>query len=44
LKQLGVIGGESVEDKLVAGNFVVMANVEVRQNAMVLNEKHADML
>jgi hypothetical protein len=33
LKQLGVMGGESVEDKLVAGNFVVMANVEVRQNA-----------
>lgn len=30
LKQLGVMGGESVEDKLVAGNFVVMANVEVR--------------
>jgi charged multivesicular body protein 7 len=32
LKQLGVMGGESVEDKLIAGNFVVMANVEVRQN------------
>ena len=30
LKQLGVMGGESVEDKLVAGNFVVMANVEVQ--------------
>ena len=29
LKQLGVMGGESVEDKLVAGSFVVMANVEV---------------
>jgi charged multivesicular body protein 7 len=37
LKQLGVMGGESVEDKLVAGNFVVMANVEVRQNAMVFH-------
>lgn len=30
LKQLGVMGGESAEDRLVAGNFVVMANVEVR--------------
>jgi charged multivesicular body protein 7 len=35
LKQLGVMGGESVEDKLVAGNFVVMANVEVRQNTIL---------
>jgi charged multivesicular body protein 7 len=35
LKQLGVMGGESVEDKLVAGNFVVMANVEVRENTML---------
>ena len=35
LKQLGVMGGESVEDKLVAGSFVVMANVEVRQSDMV---------
>jgi charged multivesicular body protein 7 len=41
LKQLGVMGGESVEDKLVAGNFVVMANVEVRQNAIV---SHATLL
>jgi charged multivesicular body protein 7 len=39
LKQLGVMGGESVEDKLVAGNFVVMANVEVSQSAMVLHER-----
>lgn len=30
LKQLGVVGGESAEDRLVAGSFVVMANVEVR--------------
>jgi charged multivesicular body protein 7 len=37
LRQLGVMGGESVEDKLVAGNFVVMANVEVRQIATVLH-------
>ena len=37
LKQLGVMGGESVEDKLVAGNFVVMANVEVRQSATVFH-------
>lgn len=29
LRQLGVTGGESVEDKLVAGSFVVMANLEV---------------
>lgn len=35
LKQLGVMGGESVEDKLVAGSFVVMANVEVRQSAIL---------
>ena len=35
LKQLGVMGGESVEDKLVAGNFVVLANVEVRQSAIL---------
>jgi charged multivesicular body protein 7 len=41
LKQLGVMGGESVEDKLVAGNFVVMANVEVRKNAML---SHATIL
>jgi charged multivesicular body protein 7 len=31
LKQLGVIGGEPTEDRLVAGSFVVMANLEVRQ-------------
>jgi charged multivesicular body protein 7 len=37
LKQLGVIGGEAAEDKLVAGNFVVMANVEVRENAMLFH-------
>jgi charged multivesicular body protein 7 len=30
LKQLGVMGGEPTEDKLVAGSFVVMANLEVR--------------
>jgi len=41
LKQLGVMGGESVEDKLVAGNFVVMANVEVRQSVMGF---HTEML
>ena len=36
LKQLGVMGGEPTEDKLVAGNFVVMANLEVRQRRAVL--------
>jgi charged multivesicular body protein 7 len=41
LKQLGVMGGEAVEDKLIAGNFVVMANVEVRQNAILF---HAEIL
>jgi len=35
LKQLGVIGGEPAEDKLVAGTFVVMANLEVRQRRAV---------
>jgi hypothetical protein len=35
LKQLGVIGGEPTEDKLVAGSFVVMANLEVRQQRAV---------
>lgn len=34
LKQLGVMGGEAAEDRLVAGNFVVMANLEVIYNAM----------
>lgn len=29
LRQIGVMGGEPAEDRLVAGNFVVMANVEV---------------
>lgn len=29
LRKLGVMGGEGVEDKLVAGDFVIMANVEV---------------
>lgn len=29
LKRLGVMGGEGVEDRLVAGDFVIMANVEV---------------
>lgn len=29
LKQIGVIGGDTTEDRFVAGNFVVMANVEV---------------
>lgn len=28
LRQLGVIGGESSEDKLVKGEFVIMANLE----------------
>lgn len=37
LKQLGVVGGESAEDRLVAGNFVVMANLEVRCIAMRAN-------
>jgi len=31
LRQLGVVGRESAEDKLVTGNFVIMANVEVGQ-------------
>lgn len=31
LRQLGVLGGEeSGEDRLVTGNFVIVANVEVR--------------
>lgn len=34
LKQLGVVGGEPAEDRLVAGNFVVMANLEVRFHAV----------
>lgn len=34
LKQLGVVGGEPAEDRLVAGSFVVMANVEVRTQHM----------
>ena len=29
LRQLGVLGREGAEDRLVKGNFVVMANVEV---------------
>ena len=29
LRQLGVIGREGAEDKLVTGNFVMMANLEV---------------
>ena len=29
-RQLGVLGREGAEDRLVKGNFVVMANVEVR--------------
>ena len=29
LRQLGVTGGDAAEDRLVAGNFVIMANVEV---------------
>lgn len=33
LKQLGVMG-DSAEDRLVAGNFVIMANVEVLQSAL----------
>ena len=37
LKQLGVMGGESVEDKLVAGNFVVMVNVEVQRDITILH-------
>jgi charged multivesicular body protein 7 len=35
LRQLGIMGGEPVEDRLLAGNFVVMANVEVRRIPMV---------
>lgn len=30
LRKLGVIGGDSVDDKLVTGDFVIKANVEVR--------------
>ena len=30
LRQLGVLGREGAEDRLVKGDFVVMANVEVR--------------
>lgn len=30
LRQLGVMGGEGAEDRLVRGDFVVMAHVEVR--------------
>lgn len=29
LRQLGVIGGESAEDRLVTADFVIKANVEV---------------
>lgn len=36
LRQLGVMGGEPTEDKLVAGSFVVMANLEVRWRRAVL--------
>ncbi|KAL1588170.1 hypothetical protein WHR41_03208 [Cladosporium halotolerans] len=35
LKQLGVVGGESAEDRLVAGSFVVMANVEAAAKAVL---------
>lgn len=38
LKQLGVVGGESEDDKLVAGSFVVVANLEVRQNDITMND------
>lgn len=38
LRQIGVMGGDSVEDKLVAGDFVVKANVEVRQSLATLRE------
>lgn len=30
LRQLGVLGGDAVDDKLVTASFVVIANVEVR--------------
>ncbi|KAI7223162.1 hypothetical protein KC333_g601 [Hortaea werneckii] len=33
LRQLGVIGGESSEDKLVQGEFVIMANLEATAKA-----------
>ncbi|KAI6900326.1 hypothetical protein KC318_g11999 [Hortaea werneckii] len=33
LRQLGVIGGESSEDKLVKGEFVIMANLEATAKA-----------
>lgn len=36
LKQLGVVGGESEDDKLVAGSFVVVANLEVRQSGLLM--------
>lgn len=32
LRQLGVMGREGAEDRLVTANFVVMANVEVSQD------------
>lgn len=35
LRQLGVIGGASSEDKLVKGSFVVVANVEAAAKAVV---------
>ncbi|KAK4544401.1 hypothetical protein LTR36_004292 [Oleoguttula mirabilis] len=37
LRQLGVMGREGVEDRLVTGNFVIMANVETAAKA-VLNQ------
>ena len=36
LRQLGVIGEGSTEDKLVAADFVVMANVEVSTQAALM--------
>lgn len=38
LRQLGLAGNDGVEDKLVAGNFVIMANVEVNFLSCMLKD------
>lgn len=38
LRQLGVIGGDPVEDRLVTGDFVIKANVEVWEHWMLGDE------
>ncbi|KAF4308588.1 putative 3-hydroxyisobutyrate dehydrogenase protein [Botryosphaeria dothidea] len=35
LQQLGVIGGTTSQDKLAAGEFVIMANLEAASNAII---------